>query len=206
MDSNEQRRMVKDGYESIARFYHLDRRTAKWGQIHDEMYEFMNYIPKSGRVLDVGCGAGVPILETLKEEGFKVVGVDISYSMLVLAQWHVPEADLIQADMTHLCLRKETFHGIVSAFTIIHIPREFHETVYKQLYGLLKSGGVILVSTGTTEWEGVDDWYGVLMSWSHYDSDTSLAMIQKMGFEILFSKLIVTGDEKHFWILAKKPE
>ena len=205
MDPEEQRRMVKDGYERIARLYHLDRRTAKWGQIHEEISEFMNYIPKNGRVLDAGCGAGVPILEELTKQGFKAVGVDISYSMLGLSQWHVPDAELIQADLIQLGLRKETFHGIISAFAIIHIPREYHKAVYAQLYGLLKPGGVFLVSTGSTSWEGVGDWYGVSMSWSHYEPNTSLIMIEEIGFEILFSKLKVTDDEKHYWILARKP-
>jgi 2-polyprenyl-3-methyl-5-hydroxy-6-metoxy-1,4-benzoquinol methylase len=204
MHSREQRRMVKDGYERVARLYHLDRRTAKWGCIHEEMSELLSYLPKGGRVLDAGCGAGVPILETLKEEGFKVIGVDISYAMLVLSQWHVPGVDVIQADLTQLGLSKETFHGIVSAFTMIHIPRKYHKPVYAQFYGMLKPGGMMLVSTGLTSWEGVGDWYGVPMSWSHYDSDTSLKMIKNTGFEIIFHRVIEAGDEQHYWVLAKK--
>lgn len=205
MDSKEQRRMVKDGYERVARLYHLDRKSAKWGQITEELSEFMSNISKGNLVLDAGCGAGVPILETLREKGFKVVGVDVSYSMLVLSQWHVPEADLIQADMIQLGIKKESFHGIVSAFAIIHIPREFHKFVFAQLCGLLKPGGIMLVSTGSTAWEGVGDWYGVPMSWSHHDSNTSVKIIEETGFEIIFSRLVELGDEKVHWILARKP-
>ena len=205
MDSEDQRRMVKEGYERIARLYHLDRRADRWGRGQEELSEFISHLPMSGRVLDAGCGVGEPVLKTLAEKGFEVVGVDLSLAMLVLSQWIVPEADLIQADLIQLGFRRECFHGIVSAFTIIHIPREYHKDVYEQMYSLLKPGGLMLVSTGSTSWEGVEDWYGVPMSWSHYDSNTSLELIKNMGFKIIFSKAIVSGDEKHFWILAKKP-
>ena len=100
--------------------------------------------------------------------------------------------------------RKESFHGIISAFTIIHIPRELHQKVYIQMHELLKPGGMILMSTGLTSWEGVEDWYGVPMSWSHYDADTSLRLIKDTGFEIMFNRAIVMGDETVYWILAKK--
>ena len=72
------------------------------------------------------------------------------------------------------------------------------------MYELLKPDGMMLVSVGTTSWEGVEDWYGVPMSWSHYDSETSLKIIKDTGFEILFNRAIVMGDETVYWILAKK--
>jgi 2-polyprenyl-3-methyl-5-hydroxy-6-metoxy-1,4-benzoquinol methylase len=206
MDAKEQRRMVKDGYERVARLYHLDRRADRWGKHNEESSEFINHLPKNGRVLDAGCGAGVPVLETLVEAGFEVVGVDVSFAMLALSQWHVPKAALVQSDLTQLGFKNETFHGIVSAFAIIHVPRVYHKDVYEQLCSLLKPGGFMLVSTGSTLWAGVENWYGVPMSWSHYDSETSLTIIKSMGFEIIFDRTIFAGEEKQYWILARKPE
>jgi ubiquinone/menaquinone biosynthesis C-methylase UbiE len=138
MDSKEQRRIVKDGYDCIARLYHLDRISDKWGKTEKELSEFIGLLPKGGRVLDAGCGAGVPVLETLTKGEFKVVGVDFSLVMLMLSQWHVLGVDLVQVDLTQPGFRKESFHGIVSTYTIIHIPKEYHHKVYTYMFELLK--------------------------------------------------------------------
>ena len=39
-------------------------------------------LPDGARVLDLGCGIGVPITQTLIERGFDVYGVDASASMI----------------------------------------------------------------------------------------------------------------------------
>jgi SAM-dependent methyltransferase len=54
------------------------------------------------RILDLGCGTGVPIARYLIDHGFRVTGVDSSAAMLALAKRHCPGAELILMDMTEL--------------------------------------------------------------------------------------------------------
>src|SRR3954453_6805749 len=42
------------------------------------------------RVLDLGCGTGVPTAGMLVESGLEVIGVDVSTEMLALARRNVP--------------------------------------------------------------------------------------------------------------------
>ena len=45
-----------------------------------------------GRVLDLGCGTGLPTARQLTDAGLRVTGVDLSAGMLALARENVPEA------------------------------------------------------------------------------------------------------------------
>lgn len=50
-------------------------------------------------VLELGCGAGVPVTQVLIEHGLNVTGNDISAAQIALAREHVPKATLIQGDI-----------------------------------------------------------------------------------------------------------
>ena len=47
-------------------------------------------LPPGSRVLDVGCGTGIPTARQLADAGHRVTGVDISDGMLALARRDVP--------------------------------------------------------------------------------------------------------------------
>jgi len=49
----------------------------------------MSLLAPGSRVLDVGCGTGVPVADMLSQAGFSVVGCDISPKMVQLAQVRV---------------------------------------------------------------------------------------------------------------------
>ncbi|RRB41828.1 class I SAM-dependent methyltransferase, partial [Escherichia coli] len=56
-------------------------------------------LPRGGRILDLGCGAGEPIGRFLIARGHSVVGVDHAQSMINLAQTRFPRERWIKADM-----------------------------------------------------------------------------------------------------------
>jgi len=83
----EKETIVRAGYNRIAKEYQADR------YIFDhtkELQELLTLLPRNARILDVGCGAGVPVIEFLVKAGFEVVGMDFSESMLRLARNNVP--------------------------------------------------------------------------------------------------------------------
>jgi len=196
----EKKEVVRKGYDKIAEDYQADR------HIFDnkkEMEEFVNLLPKNARVLDVGCGVGLPFAKSLIKSGFAVVGVDFSRSMLKLARKNVAEANLIKQDMTMLGFRDNSFDGLTASYSIIHVPREKHYSLFRSFHKILKPKGIMLISLGPDKWEGTDNYYGVEMFWSHYDPDTSLKTVKNSGFQTIFDKHIESGGEKHYWILAR---
>jgi ubiquinone/menaquinone biosynthesis C-methylase UbiE len=196
-----EKEIVKKGYDKIADKYLADR--ANFDHT-DELQEFSKMLPENARVLDVGCGAGVPVTRFLINSGFVVTGVDFSQSMLRLAEKNVPKARLIEGDMTRLDFNGESFDGITAFYSIIHVPKESHFSLFQNFNRILKPKGLILVSMGREEWEATDHYYGARMFWSHYSPEKSSKLVRDAGFRILWDRFLVRGGEKHYWILAQK--
>lgn len=59
-------------------------------------------LPSGSRVLDLGCGTGLPTARQLTDAGHKVVCVDLSSSMLKLCRDNVPESECRKLDVADL--------------------------------------------------------------------------------------------------------
>ena len=141
------------------------------------------------RVLDLGCGAGVPVDRWLIDRGHRVVGLDISDAMLDLARRNVPEADYRQRDMAALADGEFAVDAVVSFFAMFHLDRRRHRDFLRRIRSYLSVGGLLLVTTGRSDWEGEEDFLGVPMQWSHFDQAANRQLIADSGMEILFEDL-----------------
>jgi 2-polyprenyl-3-methyl-5-hydroxy-6-metoxy-1,4-benzoquinol methylase len=96
--SNDPKRIVVSGYDQVANVY-LERFGVstvrqKWvGRLIDGLPT------RGGRVLDLGCGAGIPVARDLTALGHAVVGVDVSAQQIIRARRNVPKATFLEADM-----------------------------------------------------------------------------------------------------------
>jgi SAM-dependent methyltransferase len=197
---------VKSGYNKIAGRYLAERNQdgANVQLIHD----FIELLSPKSKVLDAGCGAGIPIAQMLAEH-FDVIGVDFSEAQIKLAKQNVPNAHFFCQDMTVLDFPDGSLDGICSYYAIIHIPREEHEGLFVNFHRMLRTGGVALLCLGAEYLvNDVDeDYLGTRMYWSHYDSETYVRMLKDCGFTIIWAKHI--ADEtcegaKHLFVLAQK--
>ncbi|MFX1563848.1 MAG: class I SAM-dependent methyltransferase, partial [Promethearchaeota archaeon] len=120
--------IVRKGYNKIASKYNASRHRFKNDK---ELEYFASLLPKRARILDAGCGAGVPVAKYLVEHGFIVTGIDFSTNMLKLAHQQVPEAEFLEGDMTQLMFPDESFEGVISTYAIIHVPKEKHTLIFQ---------------------------------------------------------------------------
>jgi len=194
--------IVKKSYNIIAASYYSHRDLNKF---NGELNKFIDLLPKNGHVLDVGCGAGIPTGKYLVNRGLKVTGIDISDTMLEMARKNVPEANFINKDMNNLDFENEIFDGIISVFALFHVPKKKHLNIFKKFFNILKPGGIMLINTGTSESEGVSNFFGEPMFWSNYSPKKTLELVKSVGFSILFEGVLVRGGEFQYWIFAKKP-
>lgn len=192
--------MVRKGYDQIAEKYQTIRLEFDNSK---ELDEFIRLLPEKAKVLDVGCGTGVPVATLLADSGFDVIGVDFSGNMLKLARRNVPNAKFYKKDMNKLDFEDDSFDGLTAFYSIIHVPREKHLSLFRSFHRILKTGGIMLICLGSDEWEATDDYYGVEMFWSHYDPRRSLQLVENAGFRIIFQDILVRGKEKHYWIIAR---
>ena len=202
--------VVETGYDRVAELY-LASKDAKDPTTLEALKELTRELPQRAAVLDLGCGAGVPVTRWLARR-FAVTGVDISARQLELARRHVPAARLLRADMADLRFAPETFDAVVAFHSIIHLPRAEHPALLDAVGRWLKPGGGFLATWALGEWEGEEgDWegWGTPMRWSHHDGETSLELLRGAGFAIERAEARTTrgprGDESWLWVLARKP-
>ena len=204
------RQIVEQGYDCIAERY------LEWNrgeQARDRVYYtalLMDRLPPGARVLDLGCGAGGWTTGQLIKR-FAVTGVDISARSIVLARDRFPQAQFIQADMTKLDFPSDSFDAIAAFFSIIHVPRGEHAQLLCNIASWLRPGGLFVASMGTQPVEVgyEEDWLGVPMYWSSFDSEKNRQLVEGAGLCIVDAQEETVEEHGQpvtfLWVVAQKP-
>jgi ubiquinone/menaquinone biosynthesis C-methylase UbiE len=87
------------------------------------MDRFVAHLPAGASILDIGCGSGQPISRYLIEQGFAVVGVDSSPTLISLCRSRFPDQEWIVADMRALAVGRK-FHGLIACDSFFHLSFE----------------------------------------------------------------------------------
>jgi SAM-dependent methyltransferase len=204
------RRIVAEGYDRVAERYF------EWSDARPSptrlawLAEADERIPAGAEVLDLGCGAGVPMARTLAA-GRHLTGVDLSARQIELARANVPEATFRQADMTALDLAPASLDAVVAFYSLTHVPRTELPGLLADIFGWLRPGGLFLATMGAEDGpdEVEDDWLGVPMFFSHHDARRNRELVRAAGFEIDQAPVQAEPEDRHdalfLWVLAHKP-
>jgi ubiquinone/menaquinone biosynthesis C-methylase UbiE len=97
------------------------------------------------RVLDLGCGTGVPTAGMLAESGLEVVGIDVSTEMLTLARRNVPAGRFVAMDVLELDSSLGEFDAVCAFFTLLMLRRADIPRVLRRIRTVLRPGGVVAI-------------------------------------------------------------
>lgn len=112
-----------------------------------------------GPACDIGCGPG-HVAKYLHARGVQMAGVDLSASMVEKARGLNPGIEFRQGDMRALNVPDGTWAGIVSFYSLIHIPREEMVQTLKEFRRALQPGGLLLLSFHIgDQMIHLDDWW-----------------------------------------------
>ena len=109
--------------------------------------KFIANIPANGTVLDVGCGAAVPISEYCINQGLTLTGLDASPAMLAMAESRFPEASWIEMDMRALQLETK-FDGILSWDGFFHLNQDEQRQTLELFANHLNPNGTLMLTIG----------------------------------------------------------
>jgi len=204
------RRIVEDGYDAIAERYF------EWSDARPSAPRLrwlgvaLEGIPAGADVLDLGCGAGVPMTRALAA-GRHVTGVDISARQIALARANVPEATFIRSDMTALDLPPESLDAVTAFYSLTHVPRADLAALLVAIHRWLRPGGVLIATMGAQDSpdEVEDDWLGAPMFFSHYGAKRNRALVREAGFELEEAVVEEEPEDRHaalfLWVVARRP-
>ena len=133
---------IRTSYDTVASSYaELVQDSADW---EAEGFDLVAKLAGDRPVLDVGCGPG-RTTGLLAERGLQVIGVDLSPGMIELSRRDHPGLDFRVGSMTALDLADDAFGGVVSWWSIIHLPREVVPQAFAEFHRVLAAGGVLLL-------------------------------------------------------------
>jgi len=195
---------VKKGYETGDYIQAYNRTLKKISSLKRPLFdELLKRIPKRARILDMGCGAGVPYTKFLVTKGHEVTGIDNSEKLLKVAKKLIKKAKFIEGDFSTYEF-KGKYDAIVSFYAIFHIPRSQHRRLFEKIHSLLKKNGLVLITLGAEDMKlEVSEFIGSRMAWSSYSIEKNRKLLINAGFKILVA-LEDNRHEHHLWILAQK--
>lgn len=210
---------MRESYNAIAPVYNT------WTERHHHLRlayldELLARLPglasakETHRVLELGCGAGKPFLDTLLTRGPNVHAFanDLSDTQIDLARSNLGRfSDRVEfhpGDMTKLELEPGSLTAVVALYSIIHLPQDEQEAMFKRISRWLCPGGVLLVNLADMETPGIvfETWLHEKgwMFWSGLGKDKVVDKLNRFGLKA--EKMEVEGDteEKFLWIIARK--
>jgi SAM-dependent methyltransferase len=199
--------LVERGYDRVAdRYAELERADRAWPRLR-WLDRLLEALPDGARVLDVGCGSGVPATQRIARR-HRATGVDISGEQIERARRNVPEARFVHGDLLDVGF-DEPFDAIAAFYVIEHVPREAHAAVLERWHRWLRPGGRLLFTIEPYDEPGhVGEWLGEPMFFSQHDAGTTLKLLDAAGFDVVerSTETQFEGDHDvgYLWVLAHR--
>jgi SAM-dependent methyltransferase len=103
-------------------------------------------LPRAAAILDIGCGSGVPIAQSLVNDGFSVWGVDASPSLISAYRLNLPDMPAVCEPAQDSSFFDRNFVGVVSIGLIFLLGEGDQRRLLTSVANVLEPGGRFLFS------------------------------------------------------------
>jgi len=183
------RRQVKEAWEGLAEPYAQHRDPD--GPDAELVDDLVASLPDGATVLDVGCGDGERTLARM--DGVRAVGIDVARRQTTLARRNVPEAHVLQGDMLSIPLADSSVDAVTAYHAVFHVDREKHPAIYEEFARVLRPGGTVLMTVGSSAYQTVRrNWLstGESMYFSTPGKRETLRQLEVAGFTVEWQRRV----------------
>ncbi|MBS0184797.1 MAG: class I SAM-dependent methyltransferase [Proteobacteria bacterium] len=105
--------------------------------------KFLSLLPPKPYILDLGCGSGRDTLY-FKSQNLKIMALDASKELAKLASDHIGQ-EVVVMDFKDMMFQ-DMFDGVWANASLLHIPYENLNSIFKKIHVSLKEGGILYAS------------------------------------------------------------
>ncbi|KIY65354.1 S-adenosyl-L-methionine-dependent methyltransferase [Cylindrobasidium torrendii FP15055 ss-10] len=214
--------LVASGYDKVAAQYLVWAGPRPTTTRSTFIEKLSSNLSPGARILELGCGAGVPSTQDLVRRGFSVTGVDISSAQITLAHEHVlplagkgQHVEFLVGDMAAMEFDVGSFAAVLAFYALFHLPMDEQPVMLEKMVSWIKPGGYLLANLHAEEGDvHRPEWIGGVPMFS---SGLGVEGIRKVLNDlVLEGKLEVLEDivdhekvgsfeEPFHWVYARKP-
>lgn len=198
---------LKEKYDQMAESYMESRSLF---DNTNQLKRLASLIPPGAKVLDLGCGTGLPVAKFFADRGCEVLGIDLSDRMIELARQNVPNATFSIKNILQLEFNENYFDLIVSFYCLFHLRKEKQKEAFNKIIRWLKIDGYSYFTLATKEYTGMEnfegtiDFEGKLFPYSHYSLEDYKKIFSSLRAEVISMEKLQVGGETMLWVLLEK--
>lgn len=206
---------VESVYDSVAKEYAETFSDEHENKPRDQeiLQRFSREIGDRRPAWDLGCGPG-QTAAYLKNLGIEISGLDLSERTLEQARTRHPGIHFQKGDLLRLDFEEDSIAGTVAFYAIVHFSPEQVGIAFREVFRVLKPGGLFLVTFHIGEEDiHVDEFLGkeVDIDFSFFTTEFIAGCLTHSGFEKI--DIIerepypeVEYESRRAYVLATKPE
>ncbi|MEV7671676.1 methyltransferase domain-containing protein [Streptomyces sp. NPDC088752] len=145
---------TREAYDAVASIYEeMFRDSLRDSPLDRAMLGVLAEVVRAdgeGRVADLGCGPG-HVTAHLDALGLSAFGVDASPAMIALARRAHPDLRFDVGSMTALDIADGALDGVLSRWSVIHVPPAELPAVLAEFHRILAPGGHLLIAFSGSE-------------------------------------------------------
>ena len=165
-------------YDQIVDWY-AETRRAEVGR--PDVEALASALPSGARVLDVGCGTGVPIAQALVAHGAEVVGLDSSSEMIARFRTALPDAEAHCERIQDASFPPASFDAVVAWGVLFHLSASDQQAVIPRVSSWLKPGGTFLFTSGAEDVSRAGEMDGVTFTYRSLGEAAYRQLVEDAG-------------------------
>ncbi len=157
------------------------------------------------RVLDLGCGSGLPIGRYLAERNTEIVGVDAAPTMTTLYAQNVPSAETVTTDMRGLNLERQ-FDAVLAWDSFFHLTADDQRVMFGTFAAHAAPLATLMFTSGHIAGEAIGQVADAAIYHASLAQDEYRALLDAAGFRVLHYKPEDPDCANHtIWLAQFRP-